>query len=290
MNEKQCPVCGQLRAKPWFVKFQRTYNRCSYCRHIFVQLDENILTQTYENYNDGTFFFNEGNQNYYFDNSNIMSMNLKLEWVRRFHRGNGMLLDVGANFGHFLKVAQDYFDAQGIEISSYAVEWSRNNFHVQNTAASIDNLPLTLTGPYDLVTMWDVIEHLPAWELAIENINRILKPNGLFFFTTPDSSSLIARLLGRYWYHLHPIQHFHLFSRKNLIKILDKSGFDVLDTRYWGRYYNVRYILDRLTHFSSSKGFRGTIQNIKKASGLVLDRRVYLSARDVLGICARKRI
>lgn len=250
-----------------------------------------ILEQIKEGYDNGSFFYIEGNEKYYLNDSNIMSMRLKLDWVTKFSKEGGKLLDAGANFGHFLHVANDKFDAQGVEISSHAVEWSKNNLGVNNVRELIEDLPATYRSSYDVVTMWDTIEHLPSWRPALESVAKALKPKGLFFLSTPNASSAIACLLGKHWYHLHPSEHLHLFSKKNLTKILNRFGFEVLDMCSWGRYYNMFYILDRLTSFYSSPSgyFHKKAKQIKKIFSFFENKNFYFSMGDVLGICARKK-
>jgi 2-polyprenyl-3-methyl-5-hydroxy-6-metoxy-1,4-benzoquinol methylase len=289
MMQNKCPLCKRLSAILWLEKFGRHIFRCSICNHIFVQWNEQILKQTRESYNNGVIFTKDGNESYYFENSNIRSLGLKLRWINKFCKINGTLLDVGSNFGHFLKIAQRQFKAQGIDISSYAVEWSRRNLGVNNAVASIEDLPPAYMGPYDVITMWDVIEHLPLWEKAFGNITKALKPKGLLFLTTPDSSSIIARLLGKHWYYLDPMQHFSLFSKKNLIRILENFGFEIVDMYYVGRYYKIKYILDRLSYLNSFGYIQAIINHIKKVSKFLENEIVYISMGDVVGICAQKK-
>ncbi|MFC1675832.1 class I SAM-dependent methyltransferase [Planctomycetota bacterium] len=285
-----CPVCHNSSASPWLSKFERTYYRCSLCRHVYVLLNNTILETTRGNYVNGTFFRIEGNEKYYTDDCNIKSMRLKLDWINSYHR-KGKLLDIGANSGYFLKVAEEKFESQGIEISPYAVEWSKRNLSVNNTVASIEDLPDTYKGQYDVITMWDVIEHLPSWEIALKNVTDALKPGGLFLLTTPDLSSMTARLLGKHWYHLHPIQHLHIFNKTNIIKILNSFGFEILGIQYWGRYYSLSYVFDRLTNFylSPTSYSHRAAASIRKVFKFVENKRFYFSLHDVLGICARKK-
>lgn len=283
----ECPVCGDLSAGVWMEKFQRVYNRCRLCNHIFVELNENIIRKNREKYVDGTFFSNEGNVNYYMDQTNIKSMSLKLKWVKKFQE-KGALLDIGAGFGDFLKVAQNDFDIQGVEISPFAIEWANKKYNINIIPTSVDDIQERCPGPYDVITMWDVIEHLSSWKLALTNIHCILKPGGFFFITTPDSSSPIARLLGKRWYHLHPMQHLQIFNRNNLCTIIKECGFDIVDIHYGGRFYNVKYILHRLQNFSSSVIVAGLLHQISKPDFLK-ELIIFISAHDIIGISARKR-
>ena len=288
-KQKICPQCKKESANLWFDKFERSIFRCSSCNHVFVLLDKEMLKATINSYDNGDFFIKDDNESYYFEDTNIFSMKHKLNWVNQFCKTKGDLLDIGAGFGHFLKIAQNQFKSEGMDISSYAVEWSKRNFSVNNTVASIEQLPDSYTEKYDIITMWDVIEHLSSWEKALYNTVKALKPGGLMFLTTPDSSSISAKLLGKHWYYLDTMQHFSIFNKKNLVNILMSNGFEILDLRYVGRYYKVKYILDRLLYLNSARHIRPLIKVIKKATSPFENKSVYISMRDVLGICARKK-
>ena len=278
-------------ATPWLNKFEKTYYRCGVCDHIYVLVGECIVTQSKKGYSDGTFFLVEGNENYYFSDNNIVSMRQKLRWVTKFYKGRGRLLDAGAGFGYFLSILPDQLDAQGIDISSYAVEWSKKKFCINNTAASIEDLQTLKLGLFDVITMWDVIEHLFAWRMALKNIVSSLKPGGLLFFTTPETSSITAHLLGRHWYHLYPMQHLNLFNKTNLLKILDCHGLEVVAIRHWGRYYNISYVLNRLSSFylNHPGNSKKAARIIRKIPGFIGNSNFYFSLGDIIGICARKK-
>jgi hypothetical protein len=75
-------------------------------------------------------FFTEEQRDYYRDDVTIDAARAKLEWVARFVPPGSTLLDVGANFGHFLREAQRQYAAIGIEPSAEVVSWGRRHLDV----------------------------------------------------------------------------------------------------------------------------------------------------------------
>jgi SAM-dependent methyltransferase len=154
------------------------------------------------------------------------------------------LLDVGAYTGVFVEIAARHgWDAWGVEPSRWAVERARaRGLHmVPGTLESAD-LP---AAHFDVVTMWDVIEHLPDPHLALQQARRLLKPGGLLVVHTIDIESLFARLMGPRWPWLMEM-HIYYFSRRTLRAMLEQCGFQVLSDRPQGRYLRLGYLMNRV--------------------------------------------
>ena len=138
---------------------------------------------------------------------------------------------------------------------------------------------------YDVITMWDVIEHLEHPRKAMAEIRDHLETGGFLFVSTPDSSSLMAKMLGRRWYHLDPEQHLNIFSRKNLRRFLTEFGFTIIKKAHIGHYYRMDYVLNKLGRtfkiFGSPSGSTNKRISIRRL-------RFYLKAFDVQLLVARK--
>jgi SAM-dependent methyltransferase len=285
-----CPLCGAA-FRDWFVKQGRRLVYCPGCRLVSVPGGVTLTGEGVSIYEgEDNVFLRDGNAAYYLDETNLRSCHVKLAWVRGFLKDGASLLDVGANYGHFLKAAQAAYPAAvGFDLSPQAVRWSRHHFRVRNHTASLYDPPRALRGPYEGVTCWDVIEHVPDPLAALDNLRALVAPGGYLFLSTPDAGSLVARLMGRAWHYLDPEQHLHLFSRSNLGRALRRAGFDVLAFRSFGRYYRVRYVIDRLLHLHRNPLLRlgvalGTLplRPLRECS-------VYLQLGDVVGVAARRR-
>jgi 2-polyprenyl-3-methyl-5-hydroxy-6-metoxy-1,4-benzoquinol methylase len=228
----------------------------------------------------------DGNEGYYLDHeSNLANSRLKLSWVTRDLPAGKSLFDAGCSFGHFLKVAGQRYDVTGFDISPMAVAWSREHFQVPSFVGTLYGLPDTL-GPFDAVCSWNVIEHLPAPLEALRCLRPLLKPGGLVFLSTPDTGSLVARILGRQWHYLDPVQHINLFSASNLAKALTCCGFEVLRLGSLGHRYRLRYILDRLHYLHRQGHLRAVIAGCRWTLRPFLDRAVYVRLGDVLVVTA----
>lgn len=154
------------------------------------------------------------------------------------------LLDVGAYIGVFVQVAAaNGWQAWGVEPSAWgACVAQANGLHVLH--GTLDHAELQ-PASFDVITMWDVVEHLadPAGELA--KVYRLLKPGGWMVVHTMDISSPIARLMGPRWPWLMDM-HVQYFTPHTLAEMLRKNGFDVVWSGAQGRYLRLNYVASRL--------------------------------------------
>jgi len=145
------------------------------------------------------------------------------------------LLDIGCGTGIFLQVARDRgWDCCGIDISPHAVELARGRLGVPIEAGKLEN-GLFANERFDVVTMWDVIEHLDDPVKMLQEVYHRLNPGGLFIAETPDEEFLvrtlvklfyragvgIAQFFPKYFYYQ---DHLFYFSLRSLSRLLQASG------------------------------------------------------------------
>ncbi len=154
------------------------------------------------------------------------------------------LLDVGAYTGVFVEIAAQHgWDAWGVEPSSWAVERAQSRgLHMVQGTLETANLP---NGHFDVVTMWDVIEHLTNPRRALLEARRLLTPDGLLVVHTIDIESPFARLMGPRWPWLMEM-HIYYFSRHTLRAMLKACGFRVLSDKPQGRFLRLGYLMNRV--------------------------------------------
>lgn len=136
------------------------------------------------------------------------------------------LLDVGCSYGFFLDVAKKRgWDVYGTELSA-----KQYAFAVKNHP-KVYNLPLLEChfgrNYFDVITLYDIIEHLPSPTLFLKQVNIILRPSGIIAITTPDLSSFPARITGKYWMNFVRM-HLYYFHPRSITKLLEKCGFKVI--------------------------------------------------------------
>jgi SAM-dependent methyltransferase len=87
-------------------------------------------------------------------------------------------------------------------------------------------------GSFDVVTLWNVMEHLHSPLDTLREIRRLLKDDGVLILSVPNVESLDARIFGDCWIGLDPPRHLYGFAGKTVSQLLSKAGLEAIETRF----------------------------------------------------------
>jgi SAM-dependent methyltransferase len=179
----------------------------------------------------------------------------KLEIVRR-HRSGGTLLDVGSGAGFFVKEAREKgFQAQGVEVSSLAVEFGVRTFGIPLTQGDIHHATFE-AGSFDVITLWHVLEHLERPVETLRKVRALLKSSGVLIIAVPNFDSLQARWFKERWYHLDVPRHLYHFTPTTLGDLLREEGYGVVADYRRSREHDWAGILGSLVPLVPANGSR----------------------------------
>jgi 2-polyprenyl-3-methyl-5-hydroxy-6-metoxy-1,4-benzoquinol methylase len=166
--------------------------------------------------------------------------------IRRYSRPS-RLLDIGCASGMFLRRAADEgWSVVGVEPSRQLSELARKNLDGRGEIISTTLQGAGLTrADFDVVTMWDVLEHVPEPAEFLQSAVNLLRPGGHLFVNVPDLDSLQARLLGTRWPLLLP-EHLNYFNRSSLAYCGAQAGLVAVHMGRRKASFSVEYILYRL--------------------------------------------
>jgi ubiquinone/menaquinone biosynthesis C-methylase UbiE len=167
--------------------------------------------------------------------------------------GNGRsLLDVGAYIGVFVEIAAEAgWHACGVEPSEWAAQEAQSRG--LNVMYGTQDAPEIAGRQFDVITMWDVIEHVDSPSDEMAKAYNLLKPGGWLVAHTMDIGSITARLMKARWPWFMDM-HIHYFSQTTMRKMLEKNGFDVHWSGIQGRYLTAGYLANRFTAFNKPLG------------------------------------
>ena len=98
----------------------------------------------------------------------------------------------------------------------------------------------------DAVMMWDVLEHVDDPRAYITAVGRMLSPGGVLTISTPDKSSLWARVMGMKWQLIVPPEHLFYYSPVNLTRLLKECGFEIIEVGKPSKRFSFSYIFTQL--------------------------------------------
>ena len=182
------------------------------------------------------------------------------DFVRRFSDGS-RLLDLGCAYGFFLKeAAKRRFEVLGIELAEDAAESCRQaGLNVLSGIA--DEVNMTRIGEVDVITMFDVIEHLPQPRESLALCVRYLKPGGVIVITTGDFASLAARWAGTKWRLMTPPQHLWFFTKESLRRMATTLGLTMEHFEHPAKIVPLSLIMFQLRRMIGLRGPLGAVAN-----------------------------
>ena len=225
-NLEVCPCCISPKINFFTNKFGYDMNKCEECGHIFTNpMPSEEALDYYYNSKFKDFensFFLESFEN------RIPIFLQRLELIRG-HATGRRLLDVGSAVGIFLAANlkfKDPFDITACDINKTACEILKKKFP-QNLVINQNILDLKPSA-FDLVTLWDTLEHITEPKNLLKAISKQLKYKGLFVFSTPNTSSFEWKVMSNEHIQLLPPGHVNLYNVENIKIILNRNGFNVI--------------------------------------------------------------
>ncbi|RPI18065.1 MAG: methyltransferase domain-containing protein [Ignavibacteriae bacterium] len=222
-----CPCCKKdlSKSKFLFKKANVDYYQCINCELIY-QNPQPVYELTEEIY-DGEHYHERYIRSayIYFPTSKIYVNEIKKELKGKINPSKTSVVDIGCGIGYFLYIAkQDNFKVTGIDISRWAGKYAKEKFDIDVQTGNFLEMDIR-KDEYDIVTLWQTIEHLPEPNDFIKKIYNILKPGGYICIATPDVDSWIARFYKKKWNCYMPDEHIALFDFKSLKTILELNNF-----------------------------------------------------------------
>jgi len=245
MAAPRCPVCQSGGTARYCRKASADYYACGTCQALFqfpLPGREAMLGYAEAEYEDG------GLYNEYVEarEMKLAHFTARMDLMRPRVR-KGALLDVGCSCGYFLEVAaRDGFEVQGLEFSKNAIAAAADSVRSRILRASVDDLDQQHDARYDVITAFDIIEHLERPREFLRSARRLLRPGGSIVISTPDADHWLRPVMGSRWPMLQPMQHLTIFSRRSLALALEAAGFqvDLVDTAHKTLSYD--YLINQL--------------------------------------------
>jgi 2-polyprenyl-3-methyl-5-hydroxy-6-metoxy-1,4-benzoquinol methylase len=219
-----CRICESRAVSLFCVKGPASYYLCRGCDTVFqhpIPTPEEMVNYADTQYREGVY------RDY------VAARDLKHEHFR--HRllefggrfpPPGRLLDLGCSCGYFLDVAlESGYDAYGVEFSEEAIAaaWPATRQRIRR--ANVNDADGDHPREYDVVTAFDIIEHVEDPVTFLGEIEGMLAPGGGVVVSTPDTGHILRYLMGARWPMLQPMQHTTLMSRLGLRIALERAGF-----------------------------------------------------------------
>ena len=249
--------------------------QCLRCEFIFAANEEtHELTRLYTQLEDRS--YEDGAEN------RSLQMRWLLGKLQKSCPDARTLLDIGAGTGLLVREAvSSGYEAMGIEPSRWLSQIGRQSgLNILN-----GTLPcLELEGKaFDVVCLIDVIEHVQDPVGLLRSCITLVSANGVLVVVTPDIGSVVARALGKRWWHLR-LAHVGYFNKKNMTLALSRSGFQAVDSFRAKWFFPIDYVMDRLAFYLPVGGLVSVLKRFPRIGSRI----VVLDTRDSMVIIANR--
>ncbi len=153
------------------------------------------------------------------------------------------VLDIGCAGGAFIEAAGNLgYLAEGVEPAIDLVK-SATNRGLKVREGTAETLGALITEKYDIVTLWDVIEHVLDPSKTLDSAIDLLTDDGVLIINIPDIGTPLARLVGKKNWWISSVHIYH-FSAKHIEKILEPRGFVVVSKKMFFQSLSLGYLLE----------------------------------------------
>ncbi len=223
-----CPVCGGDRFTTLFEKAGEPFSRCDGCRLVLINPRprwEAILAG-----------YDAGYSHTYTAKAEAKLARARRRVARVVRRRRvatgGHWLDVGCSAGFILAAASEAgFAVTGTDVEPAALAFARERFGLDDLHEGVLEALALPAASFDVITLFDVIEHVRDPGALLTEIRRLLRPDGLVEIRTPDVAHWrVPRRLTQ-WPEIKPSEHLYYFSRATLGRLLHAHGLAVRHRR-----------------------------------------------------------
>lgn len=229
MNEEilkniECKVCKNNDKKSFELAFKKNeleIVKCSKCSFIFIP----------------PYFRKQIKYSDYKDEFVLKQIRLGNDWIKiqrhrlryksiKKYKPKGKLFDLGVGWGHFLYTGKLLgYETEGIEIAKQPFTYAKEDLKIN--VQHVDFFELKEKNSYyDIITMWDVLEHIDNCDEMIKKCNRMLKEDGIIVIQVPQIDSYFAKKYKEKW-KMIGLDHVNYFSKKTISNLLEQYNFEV---------------------------------------------------------------
>ena len=224
-----CYLCGSKENSTVFNENGIPILECKSCGHIFSSY---VQEEHYDGYWD-----ENSDQDFDLDWWDVAHREIYSEFIQTFMKAEkGKILDVGCGLGFFIKTLQEKkpaWSSLGYEMSERAVKFGKEKNHLSNIYSGLVQNSGIEKNSLDIITLWDVIEHIPKPQPLLEYLFSILKPGGILFVQTPNVPIQLwkARLkvllkgMKEGVHYLEAKDHINDYSTSTLNLLANKTGY-----------------------------------------------------------------
>jgi 2-polyprenyl-3-methyl-5-hydroxy-6-metoxy-1,4-benzoquinol methylase len=221
-----CPVCESDKFSFLFKKQGEIFVRCESCTLVLIN-PRPVFNEVLDTYN------NQYSGNYAIKGEKKLRRCRR--WVNRVkskYIDHGNWLDVGCSVGFVVKAAIEAgYEGFGTDVEKWGIKYGRETLQLQNLSQGTLEAQNYPDHFFQVISLYDVIEHVPDLNGLTKELKRILAVNGVIDIITPDVGHWRTPGDLSAWNEIKPSEHLYYFNSKTLSLLLEKHGLQIVKKR-----------------------------------------------------------
>lgn len=259
LKQESCPLCRSINRNLRYTKLCAITNitvnifECLGCEFVYsgtyldLQGSELFYEEKYKSSNYVEYGKNKDLKLAHFSDS--------LRFIKKLVNPGKRLLDMGCGEGLGVSAALSFnYEAYGIDISHTAIAKGQHNKVPNIYLSDLTNAASLGLGNFDVITLFDVLDHVSFPDKIVKNVSENLTNGGIAYIEVCDIKSFYAKLMGRNYTHIIPLEHVSYFSKKTIAKLLSDNNMSALEIRNLNRDVSLAFLTNTLLIFNPRLG------------------------------------
>jgi 2-polyprenyl-3-methyl-5-hydroxy-6-metoxy-1,4-benzoquinol methylase len=248
-----CSLCSKEQTKLLLTKRDFSIVKCCNCGFVYVnpRVEDDQLTSIYRH----NYFTNKDYGYVSYEQEKRLRVKNFERWLKdadRFINGATPVfaLDVGCAAGYCLELMNARgWKTNGLELDEeMCTVLQEKGFDISKSLLE----DFKTENRFSVITLFDVIEHIPNIDKAFSKLNSLLAKDGVVIMVTPNHNSLQRKLLRKRWFQYKPIEHIQYFNKSSLKTFAERNGLKIIYETNCGQYADTEFLLNRLNYYHFS--------------------------------------
>ena len=222
-----CPVCNGEHFIELFRKLDEPFVRCTDCGLVLIN-PRPVYAHVLETY--------DSDYSKTYAGKAQKKLRRIRRWVKRVRKGyvqQGRWLDVGCSVGFVVLAAEEAgFEGHGVDVQSWGIDYGSRELKLARLRCGILEEQAYPADYFDVISLYDVIEHVPDLNRLVAELKRILKQGGVIDMITPDIGHWRVPGTLSDWQEIKPSEHLYYFNRHSLSRLLARHGLRIIKYRF----------------------------------------------------------
>ena len=250
LKNYSCSLCGKQDTKLLLTKQGFSIVKCGNCDFVYVnpRIENEQLASIYRHN-----YFKNKDYGYvgYEQEKRLREKNFE-RWLKNGEpyistKSPVYALDVGCAAGYCLELMkQKGWKATGLELDEeMCISLEQSGYDISKSLLE----DFESENKFSVITLFDVIEHIPNINKSLSNLNSLLTDDGVVIMVTPNYKSFQRRLFGKNWFQYKPIEHIQYFDSRSLKIFAERNGLLIIYQTHCGQYADTQFLLNRLNYY-----------------------------------------